>query len=240
MGARSIVSERPLPQADQKPPKGLEAFHALGPLSWVTERFFWLLQYFTLAFLLRIAFRVTVQGEGDVPWATTKRRARFVEQYIIVWLALEILAALVVPGAERPALRWACRVVVCARIIEIIQVAVNINAFDHIRLAPGKHGVSSLVRALLLSVFNYFELALAFGVPYASVPGLLTHATSVWTPYYFSVVTQLTVGYGDVAPLGVARVLATAQAIAGTLFLVIMLGRFVGLLPEITADVEKR
>lgn len=218
-------------------PTGLRAFHELGPLSWAAERMFWALQYFTLAFILGNPFRATVQTKAKVPWETTRRRARFVEQYIILWFCLEILAAVVVASSPGRWLRWTVRIVLSLHLVEIVQVVVNMNVFDHIRVMPRRHSVSSLVRALILSVWNYIELIIVFGVLYASLPGSLTSATPL-APYYFSVVTQLTVGYGDVLPLGPARVLAAIQAIIGSLFLVVILGRFVSVLPPMKADVE--
>ena len=52
-------------------------------------------------------------------------------------------------------------------------------------------------------------------------------ASGLATAVYFSVVTATSVGYGDVVPLGAARVLAVAEAIAGLLAFGVVVSRFV-------------
>jgi hypothetical protein len=50
------------------------------------------------------------------------------------------------------------------------------------------------------------------------------------TALYFSFITLTTVGYGDIAPVSrVARMLASAEAMTGTLFLAVMISRLVSL-----------
>jgi hypothetical protein len=45
-------------------------------------------------------------------------------------------------------------------------------------------------------------------------------------------VTQLTIGYGDIAPMGPVKYLALFQGFIGFLFTILILGRFIALLPE--------
>lgn len=50
------------------------------------------------------------------------------------------------------------------------------------------------------------------------------------TSFYFSFITLSTVGYGDIVPVaGVARMLAAAEAITGTLFVAVLIARLVAL-----------
>jgi len=51
--------------------------------------------------------------------------------------------------------------------------------------------------------------------------------------FYFSVVTQLTIGYGDIQPLGAAKVVAGVQATVGWALTLLVLARFVSFLPRI-------
>ena len=47
---------------------------------------------------------------------------------------------------------------------------------------------------------------------------------------YFSLVTQTTLGYGDLSPtLGAARIIASFQAILGQLYLAVVVARLVGI-----------
>jgi hypothetical protein len=51
-----------------------------------------------------------------------------------------------------------------------------------------------------------------------------------FTSVYFSFVTLSTVGYGDITPVAsVARMLAAAEAMTGTLFVAILISRLVSL-----------
>ena len=50
------------------------------------------------------------------------------------------------------------------------------------------------------------------------------------TSFYFSFVTLTTLGYGDITPVSMpARMLATAEALIGQLYLVVLVARLVGL-----------
>lgn len=50
------------------------------------------------------------------------------------------------------------------------------------------------------------------------------------TSFYFSFITLSTVGYGDITPASnVARMLAAAEAITGTLFVAVFIARLVAL-----------
>lgn len=90
-------------------------------------------------------------------------------------------------------------------------------------------------------VFGAVAMYLLLGVFFASVYGALAKygSTPVFAPpngdgnvtehYYFSFVTQTTVGYGDFAPYNqVARASAVFQALAGQLYLVTVLALIVG------------
>ena len=90
------------------------------------------------------------------------------------------------------------------------------------------------------AVFLYLLIALAFASLFALVGFFIPNAFSginfddtpalTGTLFYFSFVTQATLGYGDVVPASqVARGLAIVQAIAGQLYLAVMVARLVSL-----------
>jgi hypothetical protein len=156
-------------------------------------------------------------------------RSRGVELYIAVWLAIELVAALSVGYA--PA--WVQSVIVAAvafRIFDVFQALMNLNIFDRLRIAGGRHYVTSLARTAILSVWNFFEVSICFGVIYSSHLAQLSRSHPL-DPYYFSVVTQLTIGYGDVSPVGGTRFLAVTQGLLGFLIAVIVVSRIVAFLP---------
>ena len=45
------------------------------------------------------------------------------------------------------------------------------------------------------------------------------------TAFYFSIITQLTIGYGDVYATAWLRIIAAAQGLIGALFVIVVLGR---------------
>ena len=97
--------------------------------------------------------------------------------------------------------------------------------------------VSTEVLCAGLSV--YMLLGITWGLAYALV-SLFTHGSAFVMPagnemigttsVYFSFITLSTVGYGDIVPVTpVARMLAAAEAITGTLFVAVFIARLVAL-----------
>jgi Ion channel len=87
--------------------------------------------------------------------------------------------------------------------------------------------VVSPVRTLTLAAINYVELMLCFGLVYALNYQSLHGAGQPATSFYFSIITQLTIGYGDVYATDWLRIIAAAQGLIGALFVIVVLGRAV-------------
>jgi hypothetical protein len=74
----------------------------------------------------------------------------------------------------------------------------------------------------------YWLLGAAGGRSLASAGGAVApDPGGLATSLYFSFVTALSIGYGDVAPLGVARVLAVAEGAAGLILFGVVISRLV-------------
>ena len=86
------------------------------------------------------------------------------------------------------------------------------------------------LRAVWLSFFVYFQLALCFAIVYALRPSAFSREITPWEAVYFSVVTLATVGYGDISPCPRAYVMqavVVAEILVGLYFLGVLLAQIV-------------
>jgi len=213
-----------------------------SPLSFGVERVFCSLQVLSLANLL-LGTRRAAHDEGEASEeamrARTLCRSRLIDLYLLIW-ALVIIVFLVYLAPRAPSCSIV-RVIVCVilgyRVFEIAQVSVNLTLFDHLRITR-IHSVSGITRTLLFTLWNYLEILGCFAAIYRAFPTFVvdSHGMSIGTTgeaIYFSAITQLTVGYGDLHPIGLHRGMAAVQGMLGLLFALLVLARFVTLLPPI-------
>ena len=142
------------------------------------------------------------------------------EIYVLVCLMIETVIALAFLGplTQSRFVSWVIGILAVLRIVEII----------------GRAAVTEVIcpfRTLVLAGINYVELALCFGMIYALNYHSLHGADRPITAFYFSVITQLTIGYGDVYPMGWMRVLAAAQGLIGAFFAIGVFARAITALP---------
>ncbi len=202
-------------------------------ITWLFERLFWMLHLLSPSRLVRHSrlAHVTSQAFIDDPHGSTIRRSRRVESYLILWFVVELLLV-AAAATELSWPLWIPRALVIVRILDIFQAAVNMSVFDQLRTHE-QLVISSAVRTLVLSFVNYIELGVCFGLLYGTLSGSLVGSTGILDDLYFSAVTQLTIGYGDIRPLGWARFVSVVQGAISVAFTILMLGRIVGLLPRI-------
>jgi hypothetical protein len=163
----------------------------------------------------------------------TRRRAHAIETYMVYWLVLQVvLVGMVCLGSWPRWLGAGLAVIATLRIIEIVQVTVNTTLFDALSGRPDQW-VASRSRMIVLAGVNFIELALCFGVVYAADLSMLKGAGRPIAAFYFSIITQLTIGYGDVCPVGWLRLVAAAHGLIGILFVILVFGRFIAALPPV-------
>ncbi len=203
-------------------------------ITWFFERLFWGLHQLSPSRLVRRQGRVAHVNSEEFqrdPHGSTVRRSRRVELYIIAWFAVEAaLLASVASGILLPAVL--VRVVLAVRVMDIFQSSVNMSVFDQLR-TDKQVVISSAVRTLVLGFLNYIELLVCFGLIYTTLDSSLVGSTGWMDDIYFSVVTQLTIGYGDIRPIGWARFVSVAQGLISVAFTILILGRIVAVLPKI-------
>jgi hypothetical protein len=175
----------------------------------------------------RLRSRSELVGEEITSPELVKRRGRTIELYILGWLAVEVSLVVVSSlGSLPPLVGFLFAVVVSVRILEIVQVTVNVTLFDAF-MGRSDGTVSSRIRTLVLAGVNFVELFLCFGIIYATNYKSLMGAGRPITGFYLSIITQLTIGYGDVYPTSWMRLVAAIQGLVGIVFVVLVFGRVI-------------
>jgi hypothetical protein len=97
-------------------------------------------------------------------------------------------------------------------------------------------------RAVVYGFTYFFESIFCFAAFYAAFPQFVIVTTKTSGPIldaiHLSFVTAFTIGYGDVAPIGWLRPVAWIQGASSMILVVLMVGRYVGLLQAIERGVR--
>lgn len=230
------VAPRSPPSPSAYEPSELVEF---SPLLYGLMHFFDSLRRLSPSFWLQS--RPSIQAEFQDEEARrrlTRARSRKVEAYVLCWLVLEGLLISTVTLWPTVMPGWLITFLAAWRLADIFQASMNLTVFDRLRMKSGDHYVASVARIAILSLWNYIETMLCFGIIYAGHIGLLKHTDATapsfdgFDPFYFSAITQLTIGYGDIAPQGAMRAVAATQALLGFVLGVFAISRVIAFLPK--------
>jgi hypothetical protein len=183
---------------------------------------------------------ITEKEIQDLAWA--KRRALAVERYMIgVLIVLATFIVLVQFSGLRERTWFAVVVVVIAalNIVEVLQVTLNATVFDRYSGRPDDQ-VASTARMIVLAMVNFLELGASFGLIYSVFLEHLCGAHNTGDAFYFSAITQLTIGFGDIHPEGFLKAVVAGHGFAGVVFVLLVVARFVNALPQIKGRFDER
>ncbi|MDP4199294.1 MAG: potassium channel family protein [Bacteroidota bacterium] len=223
-------------------PESIARLREFSPISWFFERVLFWAEFVSPSILFIPTRSLTYAALKDLDDPREKEsyviermlhRARHVDLYILLWVVFEVLLALVLHVANALWLLIMIRALMALRVIDIAQANINLNVFDRLRFAETSHVTVSVTRNLILAAITYVELVVVFAVVYATMPLNIHGVAHLYDCLYFSMTTQLTVGYGDLHPVGVARYIATIQGMVGLFFSLLIMSRFVSLLPAV-------
>ena len=203
---------------------------SLGPIANIVNLLFSFLKRLSPTHYLKKSFPLLrpraelTQEEIDRPDFSI-RRVKAIDSYIGAWLIIEmVLVVFSFNNSGNLYFYFACLLFPTIRIVEIIQVTVNLVLFDSTNgRADGKS--ASLIRLIVLTFFNFIELIICYGLIYSTNLAELHCAFSPWSGYYVSIMTQLTNGYSDIYPIGWLRAVAAIQGLTSWIFMVIVFGR---------------
>lgn len=193
--------------------------------------------------LLQFGYPVTFHGPG---WTAL---------YLVAYVGVVLFGVLLVRGEDdrvAPAAAAGGALLVCAAwagasggdgaamvcvfvSAAAFQVAIVSSLLRFVYRRSRTHEAELVLAAVCVYLLLGGFFTAVFGALESAVPGSFAvearpHDAVAWQELtYFSYVTLATLGYGDVVPVSPwARTLATAEAVAGTLFLITIVGRLVG------------
>src|SRR5207248_3677051 len=131
----------------------------------------------------------------------TTKHANRVDALVASCFVLEFLC-LIAASQWRGNWRWLL-LFTAWRILDIAATAVRLSLFDRRhRSANASLAVASHERVVVLGLVNYVELVICFASIYAGFPDSIHGLRDGLDVIHLSVISQLTIGYGDIYPEG--------------------------------------
>lgn len=175
-----------------------------------------------LGFYFTKDYKTPILSEKDIA-----RSIRRVDYFNIAWWLI-ISIGYVIIVMRQGIIRDIVLFIVIVRMINIISYLLRTI------FTITSDSVVSAKRNLLYALINYIELIICFATIYARFSDHLdfdrVHEDKL-VYLYFSNISQLTIGYGDVCPQGFLRFIVASQGMVGLLIVSLTIGKYVGLMP---------
>ena len=156
---------------------------------------------------------------------------RHTSRILLIVVAAAVVALLAVPASAVGG-RFATAAVLAGSGLALVAVVTAIRFALSAKPVDAEHIYAALSAYLLAGLFFgvlHWLVASAWPGSFVDAAASGTAGLSLSTAIYFSFVTLATLGYGDVVPrTDVARGLAVLEAVAGQLYIAVMIARLVG------------
>ena len=164
-----------------------------------------------------------------------RRQMRRVDIILAFWWVIPFLSYALILRHPPTIITWVVLLLLALRVINIAfyNLRVALVETNYIPRQPPIHLIVSAKRSLTLGIVNFVELIMCFGCMYAAFADHISvtapQVKDAFVFCYFSCITQLTIGYGDVQPLGGLRLVTCAQGLIGLLLITMTIGRMISL-----------
>jgi hypothetical protein len=172
-----------------------------------------------------------LSDEADIV-VESNRRAKKVDTFIVICFLVSSFLIALIHIIAIEAVRYIAVLFFAWRISDVVCAAIRVILFDRISY-PGKNRVvSTKARIVTLGFLNFIELGVCFGGIYSCFPQLIySDHRDFLQAFHLSFISQITIGYGDVYPLGWLRPVTWLQGLSGIIILTLLVARYIGLLP---------
>jgi hypothetical protein len=167
----------------------------------------------------------------------TSRVGGLVFKWVVVSVGLAMVASIVAAVTSQDQAKGAAFIIM-ALLVVACPVAILTRLVHHTRVTLETLLGAICVYVLIGLLFAYIDIAYQFigGTSYFAQPG--DHGPSDFV--YFSFITMTTVGYGDLSPAeGLPRTTAVFEALAGQVFLVVLVARLVAMYTPASAAARR-
>ncbi len=202
---------------------------------WIAPVFRIMLEWLTWPGIIILSSpRVSHDLSDQEHLAFSKCRARTVDTFITVCVAVELLAFVTIAKSDG----WICWIPIAFvtwRILDVMATALHVSLFDEFDTSKERYVHSAPSRVILLGLLNYVELLICFAAIYAIDATLIVptntsiksaFADAIECPLHLSCITQLTVGYGDLVPSSWLRFITWLQGASGLTIIAILIARY--------------